>query len=263
MRGLPDQCCNLIYIDPPFETPHAGPALMKPTLRKNSHAKVAIDSFITFLRPRLIEMRRILARRGTLWVHLDWHAVHYIKCEMDELFGYEAFVNEIIWSYRAGSRPGRWFPRKHDSILVYAKTPGEQTFNSLRGGEYRTRDMQHDDDGRPFKSTKNGRIYFNPLGPAMTDVWEIPILSTVSRERVGYPSQKPRALLERVIQAGSNEGDIVADFFCGSGTTLVVARSLRRHWLGCDRHALAIEKTRRRLQLEKSTECDHAATSAR
>jgi adenine specific DNA methylase Mod len=189
-----------------------------------------------------------LSRRGSLYVHLDWRSVHYVKILLDELFGRENFLNEIIWSYRSGSRPSNWFPRKHDNILLYAKDAGQHVFHLQRGGEFRTLDMKRAPDGRPFKQTRNGPLFFHPDGPAISDVWEIPFLSTVAAERTGYPSQKPESLLERLILASSNEGDLVADFFCGSGTTLAVAQRLNRRWLGCDINPAAIEIARRRLR---------------
>ena len=112
--------------------------------------------------------------------------------------------------------------------------------------------MNYDEQGRPYKQTRAGRLYFHPDGPAVTDVWEIPFLSTVSLERCGYPTQKPEALLERIIRAGSEPGDWVADFFCGSGTTLAVARRLGRRWLGCDNSAAAVKLAQRRVRLAVS-----------
>jgi DNA modification methylase len=108
--------------------------------------------------------------------------------------------------------------------------------------------MNYDDEGRPYKQTRAGRLYFHADGPALTDVWDIPFLSTVSNERTGYPTQKPEALLERIIRASSDPGDLVADFFCGSGTTLAAAARLGRHWIGCDLAPEAVEDTRRRLR---------------
>jgi DNA modification methylase len=166
---------------------------------------------------------------------------------LDEIFGSDNFLNEIIWSYRSGGRTGRWFARKHDTILLYARKIGAHTFNRMRGGRYRTLDLQLTTDGQPYKSTRNGRIHFHPDGPVVPDVWEIPFLSTVSKERTRYPTQKPEALLERMIQASSDRGDLVGDFFCGSGTTLVTAKRLGRHWLGCDRSSEAVKLTRKRL----------------
>ena len=190
--------------------------------------------YLGFLRPRLEEMRRLLKPTGTLYVHLDWHAVHYVKTVLDGIFGYDHFLNEIIWSYRTGGRNTRWFARKHDTILVYAREKGRQKFHVIREGEYRTDGLNYDERSKPYKNTKAGRLYFHADGPAVTDVWEIPFLSTVSLERTGYPTQKPEALLERIITASSDADDVVADFFCGSGTTLAVAKRIGRRWVGCD-----------------------------
>lgn len=248
MRRLAPASCDLIYADPPFDlSDRRGPSSSPQTGGSGPTAE-RLDSFLDFMRPRLAEMHRLLSRRGSLWVHVDWRTAHYVRVELDRVFGFESFLNEIIWSYRSGGRPGAWFARKHDTLLVYAKSPGEHTFNRLRDGSYRTRDLQVDADGRPFKTTRNGPIYFHPDGPAMTDVWELPILSTVSKERTGYHWQKPEALLERIIRSASNEGDTVADFFCGSGTTIVVAKRLGRHYVGCDIDAEAAAITRRRLE---------------
>lgn len=240
MRTLPDESCDLIYADPPFnQNKRMGPT-RGGRASFDDRFSGGREGYVSFLVPRFCEMQRLLSRRGTLYVHLNWRAVHYIKIELDRVFGEGNFLNEIIWGYRSGSRPGRWFSRKHDTILVYAKALGNHTFNVLREGKYRTRDLKHSADGVPFKSTKKGPIFFHPDGPAMTDVWDIPILSTVSRERTGYPTQKPEALLRRIIRASSNEGDTVADFFCGSGTTLAVAQQLGRRWVGCDESVEAV-----------------------
>jgi DNA modification methylase len=193
-------------------------------------------------------MRRLLKPAGSLYMHLDWHAVHYVKVLLDELFGYEHFINEVIWSYRTGGRSTRWFARKHDTLLVYAREIGKHTFHLMRDGVFRTDGLNYDKDGRPYKQTKAGRLYFHPDGPALTDVWEIPFLSTVSLERTGYPTQKPEALLERIIKASTNPGDVVGDFFCGSGTTLAVAKRLGRQWIGCDASASAVRLAKGRLQ---------------
>jgi len=247
MASLPDRCCDLIYADPPFGTNRRVAGVAKPALSFDDRHAGGMDGYLALLQPRLTQMHRLLSARGSLYVHLDYRAVHYVKVLLDEIFGRDCFLNEIIWSYRGGGRPAKWFPRKHDTILLYARRPGSHTFNPQRGGAYRTLDLRIDDAGRPYKSTRNGRLYFHPEGPAYTDVWEIPFLSTVSRERTDYPTQKPEALLERIIRAGSNEGDLVADFFCGSGTTLAVARRLGRRCIGCDINRRAVAIANRRL----------------
>ncbi len=247
MRSLPDGCCDLIYIDPPFNSNRiVGPTNGHSATFDDRHSD-GVRGFLSFLAPRLREMHRLLSTKGSLYVHLDWRTVHYVKVLLDEVFGERNFLNEIIWSYRSGGVAKRWFARKHDTLLLYARQAGAHTFHQLRDGEYRTQDLKMSTEGVPFKQTRNGRLYFHPEGPAVPDVWEIPFLSTVSNERVGYPTQKPEALLERIIRASSNEGDLVADFFCGSGTTLAVAKRLDRRWVGCDINPDAVAIAERRL----------------
>jgi site-specific DNA-methyltransferase (adenine-specific) len=247
MTALPDACCQLIYADPPFFS-------NRTHVRANGAHSLddnwpgGLGSYLGFLRPRLEQMHRLLAETGVLCLHLDWHASHYGRVLLDEILGYDNFLNEIVWSYRTGGVAQRWLGRKHDTILVYARRLGRHKFHQIREGTYRTDGMKYDEDGRPYKMTRKGRLYFNAAGPALTDVWEIPFLSTVSLERTGYPAQKPEALLSRLIAAFSDPGDVVADFFCGSGTTLVAARKLDRRYLGCDESARALALARRRLE---------------
>ncbi len=250
MERLPDGCCDLIYIDPPFFTGkrrgQAGAAF-------DDSWRGGLKSYLVFMFPRFEQCFRLLAEHGSIYVHLDWRAAHYVRIQLDTIFGYDHFLNEIIWHYRTGGVSKRWFGRKHDTILAYAKCPGRHKFNPMRGGSFRTDGLKRDETGRPYKSTKKGRLYFHVDGPALTDVWDIPFLSTVSLERAGWPTQKPLALLERIVSAGSDAGDLVADFFCGSGTTLVAARRLGRRWLGCDNSARSIAIARKRLAAETGT----------
>ena len=247
MQNLPAGCCSLIYADPPFDVGGPfGKAFTSPRSADRKGEK-GLAGYLAFLRPRLEQMHRLLAASGCLYLHLDWRRVHYARVLLDEIFGPDNFLNEIIWVYRSGARPGRWFARKHDTLLLYARHAGEHIFNRPREGAYRTRDLRMSDDGRPYKSTRKGPLFFHPDGPAMSDVWEVPFLSTVSKERTGYPTQKPEKLLERIVLASSNEDDLVADFFCGSGTTLVVAKRLNRHCIGCDISPEAVAITKRRL----------------
>lgn len=248
LSTLGDGCCDLIYVDPPFTSSGTHRQRVEPASDLQDVRAGGLPQYLAFLRPRLVEMQRVLSSRGSLCVHLDWRTVHHVKVLLDELFGPHNFLNEIVWSYRTGGRPGKWFSRKHDTLLLYAKSIGRHTFNRLHDGQYRTQDLLFTEDGRPYKSTRNGPVYFHPQGPALPDVWEIPFLSTVSKERTGYPYQKPEALLERIVLASSNEGDLVADFFCGSGTTLAVAKRLGRRWLGCDINTDAVAITRQRLE---------------
>ncbi|MFQ5462678.1 MAG: DNA-methyltransferase [Phycisphaerae bacterium] len=247
LASLPDEHCDLIYADPPFNCNRTlGPAKSAQHTFPDRHDG-GPEGYRAFLRPRLAEMHRVLSVTGSLYVHLDWHACHHVRVLLDEIFSAENFLNEIVWAYRSGGRPGRWFGRKHDTILLYAKQVGRHTFHQQRGGAYRTQGLRTLDDGVLYKNTQNGRIYFDPAGPVLSDVWDIPFLSTVSKQRTGYPTQKPVALLERIIRASSNEGDLVGDFFCGSGTTLVAAVELDRRGIGCDINPDAVALTRQRL----------------
>jgi len=245
MNTLPDGCCDLIYLDPPFGTQR------RRTTTRGSDGygdswRGGTKAHLAFMMPRLQACHRLLSTHGTLYVHLDYRVAHYIRIQLDTIFGGRNFLNEIIWHYRTGGLSKRWFGRKHDTILVYAKSIGAHRFSVLREGSFRTNGLQYDKDGRPYKKTRKGRLYFNADGPALTDVWDVPFLSTVARERTGWPTQKPLALLDRIIRASSAPGDLVADFFCGSGTTLVAAQRLGRRHLGCDvaKKAVAIAKKR-------------------
>jgi len=182
-----------------------------------------------------------------MFIHLDWHAVHPAKVALDDLFGRDSFINEIIWSYRTGGTSGRWLARKHDTILFYAKSP-TYTFHTLRERSalshkygFANADVQVDEDG-PYRMT------------LMRDVWEIPALRGNSPERVGFPTQKPLALLRRLVALVTNPGDLVGDFLCGSGTTLVAARELDRRAVGGDLCPQALELARRRLSETKSAQ---------
>lgn len=206
-----------------------------------------MPGYLIWLNARLYEMKRLLKDTGSIYVHVDWHAAHYVKVELDKIFGSDNFGNEIVWSYRTGGISKQWFPRKHDNLFLYFRNEESHFFKPLRGGEFRTLGMNYDEHGKPYKSTKKGRLYFNEEGPSITDVWEIPFLSTVSDERIGYPTQKPEALREKVIEASSRDGDVVADFFSGGGTTPAVAQRLNRRWIACDQSRIAVAVTADRI----------------
>lgn len=245
MQSLPDGCCDLIYLDPPFST---GIARSRKGVGYDDRWSQGIKGYMAFMFPRLEQCRRLLSDHGTLYLHLDWRASHYARVQLDTLFGTDNFLNEIIWHYRSGSAAKNWFGRKHDTILAYAKRVGQHRFHVIREGTFRTDGLKIDEEGRPYKMTKKGRLYFNAEGPALSDVWDLPFLSTVSLERTGWPSQKPLALLERIVTASSDPGDCVADFFCGSGTTAVAAKRLGRKWIACDASPEAIRIARGRLE---------------
>jgi DNA modification methylase len=249
MRRLPDGCIDLIYADPPFFTQR--PRAMRGA--NGSHAfddawPGGIEGYLAWLRPRFVEMRRLLRPAGVLYVHCDWHAGHYIKVELDRIFGAERFQNEVVWHYGLGAANARrHFLRKHDTIFVYRRGLAA-TLNLLRGAPtpaMLAKYSHHDARGRYMMS--RGRRYYMNGGKPLDSVWEVPSIAATSRERLGYPTQKPEALLERIVLASSHEGDMVADFFCGSGTTAAVAKRLGRRWFASDSSPEAVRMTRRRL----------------
>ena len=194
--------------------------------------------------PRLKEMHRVLKSTGSIYIHCDWHINHWIRCLMDEVFGYDNFVNEIIWKYKTGGASKKYFPRKHDNILLYAKGKN-YTFNKLLDKNYTK--YKYGFSNLETKEDENGFYYLT----TMSDVWEVPIIRTVKNkidlESVGYPTQKPKELIKRFVLASSNEGDTVADYYLGSGTTAVVCKELNRNFIGCDINPKAIEITNARL----------------
>jgi site-specific DNA-methyltransferase (adenine-specific) len=233
LRSLPDGCADLVYADPPFATGRR---------QGNGSASFPdpqdLPSYLEWLTARLGEMRRVLADAGTLYIHLDWHAAHYVKVELDSLFGTENFRNEIVWYYNSGARRTRDFGRRHDLIFRYSKTD-DYVFRADAVRQPYSPDINVPD---------SKRHYYHPDGKVMDDVWRIPIIpQNDKRERLGYPTQKPEALLDVIVRASSAPGDVVCDPFCGSGTTLAVAQKLGRRWLGCDANPQAIEITAARL----------------
>ena len=187
-----------------------------------------IEAYIEWLRERIKWCYRALKPTGSIYVHLDWHAVHYVKVMMDTIFGYNNFQNELIWYYTAGTRGKRKWARKHDNILFYTKS-NDWTFNwelvaePFESGMTKWRYTKGGQKGKPM-----------PPGKVPTDVFQIQILNTMSKERLGYPTQKPEALLERIIEASSNPGELILDPFCGCGTAVAVAQKLGRRWIGID-----------------------------
>lgn len=266
LRGKVD----LIYIDPPFDskadyrTKINLPGIeieQKPTvLEQSAYSDTWKDGTVSYLRmmyPRLLLMRELLSEKGSIYVHLDWHCSHYVKLLMDDIFAKENFVNEIIWGYKdIGSRAVDYYKRKHDVVLFYQKTDSRQfniqrlqlsestmqrygsyfdknghiTYRWLKEnnpGVFAKLKGQPDDLDQPWLDINNGQ----PL----SDWWDdISPLKSHFKESVGYATQKPEALLERIIKASSNEGDLVCDFFGGSGTTAAVAERLGRRWITCD-----------------------------
>jgi len=249
-------CINLIYADPPFFTNRKfstrvgrGEDSRKPSkwkLAEGYHdAWIDLDSYLQFLYERLALMVRLLSPNGTLYLHLDWHADAYARLILDELFGADGvFVNEIIWAYHGPSPIKTAFNRKHDTILAYAKG-GDYTFNADA-----VREPYSPNTVATFKSSRKagfGKVPNLERGKVPEDWWYFPVVARLHNERTGYPTQKPEALLERIILASSNKGDLVADFFCGSGTTSLVAARNERKFIAADEAVRAVHTARSRL----------------
>jgi DNA modification methylase len=245
--SLPDGSLDAIYIDPPFGTG---------TIRTGRAAKYADraddpDAFVAWLSPILEHSRRTLAPTGSLFVHLDYRAVHYTKVALDRLFGRARFVNEIIWCYAVGGKSRRGFGRKHDTILWYARGEDHAFYPDAvriprRGGSH----MRLVGGVQEKTDRKTGRVYRYPVhaGKVPEDWWtDIETLNHSDKERTGYPSQKPERLIERVLAAVTRPGDRVADWFAGSGTTAAVAQRQGRRFTVADRERAAVAVCARRL----------------
>ncbi|MYF36517.1 MAG: hypothetical protein F4226_06970 [Synechococcus sp. SB0678_bin_12] len=280
MRGMNSACVDLIYLDPPFnsnrtyEAPigskaagasfkdawtlddvdvceHGELADRNPAAyavidaARQAHGK-GMQSYLVFMAVRLLEMQRILKPAGSIYLHCDPTASHYLKLLMDGIFGKDRFRNEIIWSYRTGGVSKNYFARKHDVLFYYS---GGSIFNMQTEKAYtksknRKPGLVNYGAGKAMFYEDDNGIY-NLV--SMRDVWEIPYLNSQAKERLGYPTQKPLALLDRIIKASSNPGDMVLDPFCGCATTLVAANRLGRQWAGMDLSALAIKLVKQRI----------------
>lgn len=274
---------DLIYLDPPFysqrtyqaflrqTTPDPGRSARTPAfadtwrwetaseqayaeLQSEAHLPVAralatlrtllgpgsLLAYLVMMAQRLVEFHRVLKPTGSLYLHCDPAAGHYLKILLDSVFGAANFRNEIVWFYKTGGASPRRFARKHDLIFFY--TRGERyLFHPLKEKSY----MMHRYGFKKSEFLRDERGQYTWV--YMKDVWELPALGAADSQRLGYPTQKPEALLERIIQASSSEGDVVLDPFCGSGTTLAVAQRLGRHWIGIERNYLGIAYLRHRL----------------
>ncbi len=233
---------DMVYVDPPF---FSNRVLKHPPGSQQNTASFDdrwsdMDSYVSWLGRLMRLCRRALKDTGSVFVHLDWHASHYVKVEMDRIFGYENFVNEIIWFYKTGGTSRRHFGRKHDSILFYSKT-GNYFFN--HGFEKSYLKYKYGFSNIEIKHDENG--YYTEV--SQRDVWDIPALRGNQPENTHYPTQKPESLVERIELAATAEGDTVADFFCGSGTLPAVAARTGRRWIACDSSARAFEIAASRL----------------
>jgi site-specific DNA-methyltransferase (adenine-specific) len=255
LPGFAAESFKLIYIDPPFNT---GKAQVRKTLQAvpdengdrtgfqgrryrtrllaESSYRDFFDDYLAFLEPRLEQARRLLAREGTLYFHIDYRESHYCKLLLDEIFGRDCFLNEIIWAYDYGARSKRRWPPKHDTILVYVKDTSAYYFDS------------EGVDREPYMAPGLVTVEKAAKGKLPTDVWWHTIVPTNGREKTGYPTQKPEGIVRRMVQASTRAGDWCLDFFAGSGTLGAVAAQLGRHYVLIDSNPHAVEVMRARLE---------------
>ena len=286
MRGINSESIDLIYLDPPFnsKTNYAAPIGSKaagaefkdtwtlsdvdnawldlietkhPALNRVIHAAMTNSdkSYLIYMAARLLEMKRILKDTGSIYIHCDTAMSHYLKLVMDAIFGRQNFRNEIVWYYKGNSIAKKLFPSKHDTLLYYASQ--NPTFNPIYVpyAEATLRRYNHtDEDGRRYKISalrdgKQEKVYMGE-GRRVDSVWDISVIRKKD-ERTGYPTQKPLALLDRIIRVSSNKGDVVFDPFCGCATTLVAADRLQRDWIGIDISEKAAELVVERIKSDQ------------
>jgi len=253
LQRLPSGSVGLVYIDPPFNTGKRQARAQLKTVRSANgdrtgfqgqrYATIKLgqrafsdifDDYLEFLEPRLREAHRLLAPNGSLFFHIDYREVHYCKVLLDQIFGRDGFLNEIIWAYDYGARTRKKWPPKHDNILWYARNPDDYVFNvdEIERIPYMAPGLVG-----PEKAAR---------GKLPTDTWWHTIVSPTGKEKTGYPTQKPLGILRRIIAASSNPGDMVLDFFAGSGTTGEAAAQLGRKFILIDNNLEALEVMRRR-----------------
>ena len=259
LQGFDDCSVDLIYIDPPFNTGKtqrltqiettASPSGDRTGFQGRRYETTQVGAmqfddvfsdYLAFLKPRLEEGRRVLADHGSLYFHIDFREVHYCKLLLDQIFGRDCFLNEIIWAYDYGARTKKRWPPKHDNILLYVKNPSDYTFNADE-----IERIPYMAPGLVGKEKAN-------KGKLPTDTWWHTIVPTNGKERTGYPTQKPLGILRRIVQASSRPNDIVLDFFAGSGTTAEACLELGRRFILIDNNQEALEVMARRL----NTDCE-------
>ena len=259
LQQLSDETVDLIYIDPPFNTGKKqarkqisveldengdrvgfGGNRYQTTVLGERGYRDAFDDYLSFLELRLIEAYRVLKSNGSLYFHIDYREVHYCKLLLDEIFGRDSFINEIIWAYDFGGRSKKRWPAKHDNILFYAKNPKKYTFN------------RDEVDRIPYMAPGLVGKEKAARGKFPTDTWWHTIVGTNSNEKTGYPTQKPVGVLKRIVAASSKKGDLVLDFFAGSGTTGEVCLELGRHFILVDNNRQAISVMQDRFDGESS-----------
>jgi DNA modification methylase len=270
LPGFASESFQLIYIDPPFNT---GKVQTRKTLRAvrdddgprrgfqgrryttellaESSYRDSFDDYLAFLAPRLEHAHRLLAAEGTLYFHIDYREAHHCKLLLDDIFGRECFLNEIIWAYDYGARSRRRWPAKHDTILVYVKDPSAYWFDAEQV------------DREPYMAPGLVTPEKAARGKLPTDVWWHTIVATAGREKTGYPTQKPEGIVRRMVQASTRPGDWCLDFFAGSGTLGAVAAKLGRHYVLIDSNPEAVAVMRARLAAGDAGSGRRAAAPAR
>lgn len=255
LEGLPAECADLIYIDPPFNTGKTQKRTRLRTVAAEDGDRTGFqgktyktiklgtrgyadkfDDFLAFIEARLIHAHRLLKQHGSLFFHLDYREIHYCKVLIDSIFGRDSFMNEIIWAYDYGGRSKRKWPAKHDTILWYAKDPGNYTFN------------YEDMDRIPYMAPGLVGPEKAARGKTPTDVWWHTIVSPNGREKTGYATQKPLGIISRIVRVHSRPGDMLCDFFAGSGTLGEAAYRNGRDCILVDNNRDAIETMRERFR---------------
>ncbi len=225
LAQFPGECIDFVYLDPPFFSNKYYEVIWGDEAEVRSFEdrwEGGINVYVDWMEARVRHLHRVLKPTGSLYLHADWHAGHYLKAMLDDVFGYNRFQNEFVWYYSGGGASKKRWARKHDTIFFYTKGP-DWTFNAdaVRSAYKWTRGQRRADQSE--RDLTKGKL--------ADDVWEHHGVMPWAKERVGYPTQKPEALLERLLLASSNPGDIVLDPFCGCGTTIAVAERLRRQWI--------------------------------
>lgn len=255
LRQFPSESVDLIYLDPPFFSNKLYEVIWGDEAEVRSFEdrwKGGVHLYADWMRKRVAEMRRVLKPTGSIYLHCDWHASHYLKVMLDGVFDPNCFRNEIIWSYRRWPSPSKHFQRMHDTIFFYAKSKdGPGTFNvqfEPNSESYTKRFKGKTQVLDPEGGTRKLTLDAKSKGLPMRDVWELSIIAGSSKERLGYPTQKPEKLLQRIIEVSSNPGDVVLDPFCGCGTTIAVAQQMQRQWIGIDISLTAAEIMKARVE---------------